>query len=247
MSKGMLRRKDNGDPPLEFHYNPGSISVSKVIPWRGPPQRNARRAARQEFTGGKPATLRMELLFDATDDASRSVTKAIATLIKWTDPTEESVRRKVPQPPILVLQWGTESYFPCYLKRYKIKYSLFDQGGTPIRATADVTMGEVPDDPKGQNPTSGGASGRRSVVLAAGDTLPSVAYREYGDANLWRGLAEVNGVDDPLRLRPGVALLVPSRSDAEEYSARHPEGSTPVTGAEPVQNGNGRVPAVWHG
>jgi len=58
------------------------------------------------------------------------------------------------------------------------------------------------------------------VVFDAGDSLPAVAYREYGNPNLWRALAEANGVDDPLRLRPGTSLLVPSRSDATRLSRK---------------------------
>ena len=61
----------------------------------------------------------------------------------------------------------------------------------------------------GSNPTSGGISGRRVHTFSAGDTLHSVAYAEYGNPGLWRVLAEANGVDDPLRIAPGTALLIP--------------------------------------
>jgi hypothetical protein len=218
--RGFLRRQDNAGLPLQFHYNPTTVSVTKMANWNSHGQRNARRTPQQEYTGGRPATLTMKLLFDATDDFARSVPKAIDTLMDWAVPTSESIDNNVPQPPVLVLQWGAESYFPCRLKRLRIRYTIFNAAGTPVRATVDVSMVEVPDEPGPQNPTSGGISGRRSVVFDAGDSLPAVAYREYGNPNLWRALAEANGVDDPLRLRPGTSLLVPSRSDATRLSRK---------------------------
>jgi nucleoid-associated protein YgaU len=221
--RGFLRRQDHGGFPLLFHYNPTTVSVTKMANWNCSSQRNARRAPQQEYTGGRPATLSMKLLFDNTDVWGSSVTRAVGTLMDWSVPTSESIDNNRPQPPVLVLQWGAESYFPCRIKRLRIRYTLFNAAGTPVRATCDVSMVEVPDEPGPQNPTSGGISGRKSVVLDAGDSLPAVAYREYGNPNLWRALAEANGVDDPLRVRPGMSLLVPSRSDATRLSRRDPD------------------------
>ena len=60
-----------------------------------------------------------------------------------------------------------------------------------------------------QNPTSGGPLGNRAHVVSDGDSLASIAYREYDDAALWRGLADLNGIDDPMALRIGQRLIVP--------------------------------------
>jgi nucleoid-associated protein YgaU len=46
--------------------------------------------------------------------------------------------------------------------------------------------------------------------LVAGDTLAGIAYVEYGNPNLWRAVAELNGIDDPMRLRPGQRLMLPT-------------------------------------
>ena len=66
------------------------------------------------------------------------------------------------------------------------KYTLFDGSGNPLRVSANITLEEVPTDPKGQNPTSGSREGRRRHVLTEGETLQSIAWAEYGDATLWR-------------------------------------------------------------
>jgi nucleoid-associated protein YgaU len=76
----------------------------------------------------------------------------------------------------------------------------------------------VPNSPGHTNPTSGGPAGRRSHTIGAGDTLHSIAQREYGKPGLWRGLADVNGIDDPLRVAVGTSVLIPPREDVENRS-----------------------------
>lgn len=50
-------------------------------------------------------------------------------------------------------------------------------------------------------------------TVKAGDKLPLIAAKVYGDARLWRPIAAANGIDNPLRFpRPqdlGRRLLVP--------------------------------------
>ena len=53
--------------------------------------------------------------------------------------------------------------------------------------------------------------GQALNVLVAGDTLHSLAFRAYGNAELWRKIAAANEIDDPMRLRPGTRVLVPFR------------------------------------
>jgi nucleoid-associated protein YgaU len=94
-----------------------------------------------------------------------------------------------------------------------VKYTLFTPGGLPIRATATVNIEEIAGEQQGQNPTSGGLAARSVHTVVAGDTLQSIAWREYGDPNLWRPIAERNGVDDPMRLPAGTALLIPAAEE----------------------------------
>jgi nucleoid-associated protein YgaU len=42
-----------------------------------------------------------------------------------------------------------------------------------------------------------------------GDSLPSIAFRTYGDPNAWRAIADANGIENPLHLRRGTALSLP--------------------------------------
>jgi nucleoid-associated protein YgaU len=83
----------------------------------------------------------------------------------------------------------------------------------PIRATCQVNLHEIPSKTKGQNPTSGALTAQRVHRVVAGDSLQSLAWREYGDASAWRSIAEANGIDDPNRLPTGTELLLPAAEE----------------------------------
>ena len=48
-----------------------------------------------------------------------------------------------------------------------------------------------------------------AAVVRDGDSLKSIAHRNYGDPNRWRLIAESNGIDNPLHLRRGTPLNLP--------------------------------------
>ena len=215
--KASIRSTSGGDV-LQCAFNPSEYSISKSAEWRGTPSSGARTAPTPEFVGTKPRNLRMKLLFDAWATGQDSVAPAIDQLIAWCNPTSSSISQSRPSPPILAFSWGQSAFFDAYLQSVDAQYTMFKPDGTPVRATVNVALVEVPNDPAGQNPTSGSLEGHRTATLVAGESLHSIAYREYGSAALWRGLAVENRIDDPLRVRPGSSIRIPSRERAAELS-----------------------------
>ncbi|MBK6318986.1 MAG: LysM peptidoglycan-binding domain-containing protein [Dehalococcoidia bacterium] len=88
---------------------------------------------------------------------------------------------------------------------------MFLGDGTPVRATVNLSLKQAKDPGRfpAQNPTSGGAAGHKRHVVLQRETLDSIAAREYGEARHWRHIAEANGIEDPMRLRPGTVLALP--------------------------------------
>lgn len=195
---------------IEFQFNPKEVTIQKAAKWERKPTKGSKTASPPEFTGPDPCKLTVEMFFDATDTADGSVVSVVESLFACCVPTEESLSQKKPSPPLVVLQWGTVSSFPAFVTSVSAKYTLFRANGTPIRALCSVSMEEMPGDPLGQNPTSGSRDVRRVHRLVSGDTLSSVAFAEYGDPTQWRTLAAFNGIDDPMRLRTGTVLMLPS-------------------------------------
>jgi nucleoid-associated protein YgaU len=215
--KASLKEVD-GSKELTFRFNPKEYSTSKSATWTRPTNKAAKHATAPEFGGVQPQTVTMELFFDDWENPSKNLVEDIETLRGWTEPTDESIKQhKKPQPQILKFQWGANqslSLLHVLLKSVSVKYTMFKSDGTPIRATANISMEEVPFDPKKTNPTSGSIAGRRVRVVGAGDTLHSISWAEFGNASLWRALATFNGIDDPLRVRPGTRLLIPTSDEA---------------------------------
>jgi nucleoid-associated protein YgaU len=112
-------------------------------------------------------------------------------------------------------QWGAVTGFPAHITSVSVKYTLFTPSGTPVRAVCTVQMEEMGGETSGQNPTSGALAARSVHTMVDGDSLPSIAYAEYGDPTLWRVLAEANDIDDPMRLPVGRPLLVPAMEELD--------------------------------
>jgi Contractile injection system tube protein len=210
---------------LTAHFNPTSLTVATGAEWKAQPTTASKDAPAAQFLGTKPRTIKMDFLFDnswlglveALLGMDDGVSKQVQQLLDWTNPTAASRGTKQPNPPKLTVFWGDHTLvaFTVYLDSVSAVYSEFAPTGQPTRATVAVGMTEIPSNKPGQNPTSGTIPGRRTHLVTAGDTLHSIAHREYGKPALWRGLANVNGIDDPLRVPVGTSILVPPREDAE--------------------------------
>ena len=217
LRKASIREVEGRKQRLTCRFNPSKYTITTSAEWASTPISGDDKVA--QYIGSKPRSLQMELFLDAWESGSKSVAADLECLYGWTAPTTASKRKGRPRPPLLVFEWGRSSAarFQAFLSSVSATYTMFQPDGTPLRATANITLQEAPEKVAGQNPSSGGAGGERSVVLCAGDSLHSIAYAEYGDAAAWRVIAEFNGIDDPLTLTCGTRLLLPP--DAEEAAS----------------------------
>ncbi len=196
---------------LPFQFNPKEVTITKSANWQRKTTKGSKTAGPPEFTGPSASKMTLEMFFDATDTRDGKVVKAVEKLLACCVATEKSEGQKKPTPPVVVLHWGSISSFPACVTSVSAKFTLFSSDGTPLRAVCNVQLEEMSGEKfRKQNPTSGSQEVRRVHRTIAGDTLASVAYAEYGDPAAWRGLAAFNEIDDPLRVRTGTVLLLPS-------------------------------------
>lgn len=194
---------------IAFQFNPSELTLRKAARWGTEPARDAQHTGPAEFQGAEPSTLDLEMFFDASV-GGLDVTKTVDTLFGCCVPTSQSRSQRKPVPPLVVFHWGKITGFAAYITSVSANYTLFTPEGTPVRATCQVNLQEIAAEPGRQNPTSGALAPHRTHTLVAGETLASVAARDYGMPTLWRGLAEANGIDDPMRIPPGTSLIVPA-------------------------------------
>src|ERR1700731_1864565 len=207
-------REAKGVKSLEFKFNPSEYSVSKGARWKLP-ERNMKdkQGGKPEFLGSDPQTISLQIFFDDWEAAFGNVTKDVDQLFEWCSPKQVSK----PQPAELLFTWGSNTQLvdqKFYLEKVSVKYTMFSRTGNPLRATADIVLKEIPNPAAGTNPTSGSIHARKTHVISDGDTLQSIANREYGNPGFWRGLAMFNNIDDPLRLPAGTRILLPSSDEA---------------------------------
>ncbi|MFF2324779.1 MULTISPECIES: LysM peptidoglycan-binding domain-containing protein [unclassified Streptomyces] len=207
---------------LTLQFNPAKLSLSKNTEWRRTPSRMAEQSALPEFVGSGPRALSLEVFLDATATHDDSVEKAVEQLMTACVPTLGSLARKTPASPWVRFDWGTSTTtsFDGVLSSLSVSYTLFDIDGKPLRATCSLSIEEATVDRPGQNPTSGSREARRSHRVVAGDSLPLLAWREYGDATAWRTIAHANDIDDPMQLIPGSELVVPGLEDGTPEGGR---------------------------
>ena len=119
--------------------------------------------------------------------------------------------------PILRFMWGFGApLHNCLvnLEGVTVDYQRFDFTGTPVWAKLKLDLVEYSADLPFTNPTSGGRPGRTKHVVTQGENVMQIADRVYGSPRAWRLVAEANGIDDPLRIKPGRLLALPPADEA---------------------------------
>jgi nucleoid-associated protein YgaU len=195
---------ENGEI-IKALFNPEQITIQKTANWR-PVTRTQSDTNEAQFTHGNAATLSMDLFFD-TFEAGEDVREHTQKVFDLT-----MVEGKEHRPPICELVWGpTGVIFKGVLQSLNQRFVLFLSDGTPVRATLGCTFREWrsrQEEARNQNLQSVDVAKTR--IVRRGDTLSSIAAEEYKDPNLWRPIAKVNEIVNPLQLTPGQVLAIPS-------------------------------------
>ncbi len=209
--KATIRNLDT-NKAITCLFNPTEYAFAKEVGWAEAADRGAN-IPQLEFVGGKPATLTLSLFFD-TNDTGEDV-RAKYTNDLWdlalVNPDRLDSKTNKGRPPECMFEWGNAWSFKAVVTSMTQRFTMFLEDGTPTRATVDLTLKQAHDPGKfpAQNPTSGGVAGHRTRVVQQRETLDFIAAEEYGEARHWRHIAEANGIDNPLRLRPGTRLALP--------------------------------------
>ena len=194
---------------VECQFNPKDFSITKAIKWNYQ-QVDGKDVGDPEFGGGEAQDFTVDLLFDSTDDGSdvRNKYSSLLTMAQIDTANANTVTGKG-EPPECAFQLGSFLSFTGVIKSIAQNFVLFKSDGTPLRAKVKVTFSETAATTQGQNPTTR-TEYRKIWVVREGESLPWIAYKEYGDPNKWRFIAETNNLDNPMSLHSGQVLkLVP--------------------------------------
>lgn len=177
--------------------------------------------------GGSPLFQKMEseriafeLVFDATGvvPPAKGVlpigSNGIADQIAALRAVTSTYDGKMHSAHYLKLLWG-ELLFKCRLESITFSYTLFTPTGMPLRARAQTSFISYTDEIELQGRAKKNSPDLTHVItVQAGDTLPLLCDRVYGNSNYYSQVSEVNGLTSFRDLQPGVQLVFPPLAGA---------------------------------
>jgi nucleoid-associated protein YgaU len=199
LAKATILNTHNGERipvmynPEEYKLDQGNDFAEVAIPGLNAPP--------LQYVRGRARSLTMDLFFD-TYEVAEDVRRHTGRIVHLLE--------KLPQthaPPILLFTMG-QFAFQCVLVDASQRFVMFLRDGTPVRSIMSARFQEyVPVEIEVESGLFIGPPTLHNIV--GGETLSHIAGRLLGDASRWREIADANGVDDPLRLIPGAALVMP--------------------------------------
>ena len=209
-----FREPEGGELPelsVDFFLNPNSIQVVKSVKLENPQTEGQTQETR--WTATNPIELKLgELWFDTYEERTSVRSRYIdrlEKLLQYVDDTHHI--------PCVRFVWGQftqgtdqDPGYNFYVEKLSVDYTMFLPDGTPVRAKVqlDLKQCQVIED-EGKRKPKQSPDHAKLYTVRRGDTLQGIATVEYDDPREWRRIADTNGIDDPMRLQPGVKLLVP--------------------------------------
>jgi LysM repeat protein len=112
-------------------------------------------------------------------------------------------------PPFVKISWGTMT-FKGICTSCNVNYTLFDITGKLLRATVDLEFkSSVDPQTKAAQASNSSPDLTHIRVVKAGDTLPLISYRIYGDSSYYLEVARINGLNSTNAIKPGDRIYFP--------------------------------------
>ncbi len=215
--------KEGGAPFVDCMFNPAEYSISKSSNF-SPGNAVGKTAPNKKFEQGQPRSLSLKLYFDTYQDGPEAepVTKYTDTLFALM--AVETHNNK--EPPTVHFTWG-EFTFKGFLKTLKVSFTMFALSGTPLRATADITIEEKVAEAVAAQTAARGWEGN-SVRKTADGSITGMVAQFTGDPANYRAVATLNNIDNPLKIPNGAIIKIPSSVSASvSVSAPTPPSPPP--------------------
>lgn len=161
-----------------------------------------------KFQKTLPTTMEFELLFDATGVIEGSPEDLAGEIEKFMN-VFYYYQGDIHKPYYLKVTWLGEC-FGAVANSLSLDYTLFSSDGSPLRARATLSLTNY-EDAKTIQKESGESSPdlTHQVSVRAGETLPGIARRIYGETSRYLELARSNGLVNFRALRPGMVVYCP--------------------------------------
>lgn len=198
------------DDVFEALINPESYSLSYKLKFSESAQGQGTSGQQLKYEYTEPEEISFDFLFDNTGIIDGKPRSSIADDLKRFKEVVVAYKGDAHEPRHFKLVWGENSIFKGRVTELTINYKLFRPDGTPIRAVATVRFKSSIEEQKRaarEDRTSPDLTHARKVK--AGDTLPLMCHRIYGDPKYYLQVAAANGMNNFRKLEPGTDLFFP--------------------------------------
>jgi nucleoid-associated protein YgaU len=162
-----------------------------------------------QFVHGNAQTLDMELLVDSYEASDLAAAGSDVRVLTQKVVGLMDIAPSLHAPPPLIFAWGSLT-FTCVLQKCAQRFVLFRADGVPVRARLQTTFSEFRNvEMEAREVKRETADYTKTHVVLDAETLPTIAYKVYGDAERWRPIALCSGIDDPTALAVGQKLSIP--------------------------------------
>lgn len=200
---------DFSDQPVdefEAYVNPSEITIAYEVEYDAA-QGAGTTGSRMTFKKMKPGDLSLTFFLDGTAASGRAID--VQQQVERFQ-TVTGYSGTIHRPYYLKVAWGTIQVKRCVLKSASIAYKMFQPDGVPLRAVITATFTDSADDQTRVALAQDQSPDLTHVrVIKAGDTLPLLCERIYGDPRMYLKVAAANGIDDFRNLAPGARVFFP--------------------------------------
>ncbi|MGN7863233.1 CIS tube protein [Chryseobacterium sp.] len=181
-----------------------------------------------KYVKASPQSLQLEFLFDGTgvtkvNSGNKLINKIKEGLGKRNPFSKKAVEDQLAEfyvatgnyngsihkPYNVIIIWG-EFEFKGVLTEFTIDYKLFNNDGTPLRAIGKAKFaGAVSKELAERTVKTSSPDLTHKRTVQAGDTLPLMTERIYGDSKYYLEVAKINGLVNFRQLIPGQELFFP--------------------------------------
>ena len=163
----------------------------------------------QKFSGINPKKLDLSIIIDGTGVVADASKDDVKTQIDQLSDIVYKYRGEKHEPNHVRLLWGSLIFFGR-LDSMSINYTLFAPGGTPLRAEVALSFSSFLTAKEEALLTNKKSPDMTHIVtIKAGDTVPHLCYRIYGDGAYYMQVARINNITNFRDIKPGTTLHFP--------------------------------------